>query len=98
MPKSSKSQVTTKSSKFSDLSTTPGPTFYKMNIAIFYESQDQRSINFIENQLNLNGNFIETINFSFVVWGMNQYDSDTRRFNCTQGHIGCLSDRIHVII
>ncbi len=67
-------------------------------VGLFYESHDDRSINFISNQLQLSSQLLTKVGIDFVPWGRTTVGNETIPFICNGGPNECDADRIHVII
>ncbi len=68
-------------------------------VGLYYESHDDRSINFISKQLQLSSQLLTKVGIDFVPWGRTTTNGtdETNPFICTGGPNECHADRIHVI-
>ncbi len=67
-------------------------------VGLYYESYDERSRNFISNQLQLSDQLMSFVGIDFVPWGRTNVSDGTNSFICNGGSNECQADRIHVII
>jgi hypothetical protein len=67
-------------------------------VGLYYESHDERSINFISNQLKLSNQLLAVAGIDFVPWGRTILGNETNPFLCFGGPNECHADRIHVFI
>jgi hypothetical protein len=67
-------------------------------VGLYYESYDNRSINFISTQLQLSDQLLFFVGIDFVPWGRTIVGNETNPFICNGGPNECLADRIHVFI
>ncbi len=67
-------------------------------VGLYYESYDDRSINFISKQLQLSNQLLSKVGIDFVPWGRTQVGNETNPFLCNGGPNECHADRIHVFI
>ncbi len=67
-------------------------------VGLYYESHDDRSKSFINNQLQLSDQLMSLVGIDFVPWGRTNVSEGTNSFVCSGGPDECHADRIHVII
>jgi hypothetical protein len=64
-------------------------------VGLYYESFDDRSRNFISNQLQLSDQLMSFVGIDFVPWGRTTVSDGTNSFICNGGPNECHADRIH---